>query len=96
MKVKNINGTTDNTCRCGTWIDHWKNYSSQALSKYCSEEQCPEKPEVGAHVQKDNSSDSSWYIVPLCKKHNGETNKSIDIGNVELVDANVSQTCGGN
>ena len=24
----------------------------------------------GAHVKKVNSSDNSWYIVPLCRSHN--------------------------
>jgi hypothetical protein len=27
MTVYNINGTSDNTCKCGSWLAHWKNYS---------------------------------------------------------------------
>ncbi len=95
MRVKNINGTSDNTCKCGTWLDHWKKFSGQSLPSYCPESACLQKPEVGAHVQKDGSTDTSWYIVPLCKKHNGETGKSLDIGDsVKLASANVSATCG--
>lgn len=76
-------------------MDHWKNYSRQALSSYCSELKCTKKPEVGAHVQKDSSSDTSWYIVPLCPSHNAETGKSLAlVDSVVLVSANVSQTCG--
>ena len=71
MKVKNINGTSDNTCKCGSWLDHWKKFSGQSLPTYCPETKCIQKPEVGAHVQKDSSTDSSWYIVPFCKTHNG-------------------------
>ena len=95
MKVKNINGTSDNTCKCGSWLDHWKNFSGQSVPTYCPEEGCIQNPEVGAHVQKDSSADSSWYIVPLCKIHNGQTGQSIAISeSVRLVSANVSSTCG--
>ena len=34
MRVNNINGTSDNSCNCGSWLDHWKNYSRQALPTY--------------------------------------------------------------
>ncbi len=95
MKVKNINGTSDNTCKCGSWLEHWKKFSKRDLPTFCPEEKCTQKPEVGAHVQKDGGSDSSWYIVPLCKTHNGETGKSLTISDfVHLVSANVSTTCG--
>jgi len=95
MKVVNINGTSDKTCKCGSWLEHWKNFSGQALSTYCPEKTCTQKPEVGAHVQKDSSSDKSWYIIPLCKRHNGETGKSLEVSDsIKLVSANVSNTCG--
>jgi len=95
MKVKNINGTSDNICRCGSWLEHWKKFSQQSLPNYCPEEKCLEKPELGAHVQKDSPTDTSWYIAPLCRKHNGETGKSLTISDsVTLVSANVSRTCG--
>ena len=94
MKVKNINGTKDNICKCGSWLEHWKNFSRQKLPNYCPEDKCIQKPEVGAHVQKDSSTDNSWYIVPLCKTHNAETGKSLNISDfVQLVSANVSSTC---
>ena len=95
MKVKNINGTSDNTCKCGSWLDHWKRFSGQSVPTYCPEEKCTQKPEVGAHVQKDSSTDDSWYIIPLCKTHNGETGKSLTVSDsVTLASANVSKTCG--
>lgn len=94
MKVKNINGTSDNTCSCGSWLDHWKKFSRQSLT-YCPVKDCLGKIEVGAHVQKDSATDSSWYIIPLCEKHNGETGKSLSVNDtVTLVSANVSKTCG--
>jgi hypothetical protein len=95
MKVRNINGTSQNICKCGSWIDHWKKFSGQALPTSCPEVGCTQKPEVGAHVQKDSLFDSSWHIVPLCRTHNGETGKSLSISDsVKLVSANVSETCG--
>jgi hypothetical protein len=95
MRVKNINGTSDNLCKCGSWIKHWEKFSGQSLPSYCPEKSCMKKPEVGAHVQKDNSTDSSWYIVPLCTMHNAEKGKSIEISDsIELVSANVDKTCG--
>ena len=95
MQVNNINGISDSTCTCGSWLDHWKKFSRQTIPRYCPEKTCTHKPELGAHVQKDSSTDQSWYIIPLCKKHNGETGKSLQISNsVKLVSANVSSTCG--
>ncbi len=95
MKVNNINGTSQNTCKCGSWLEHWKKFSGQSLPALCPEMKCYEKPEVGAHVQKDTSTDTNWYIVPFCKTHNGKKGESLDIsGNIILVSANVSETCG--
>jgi hypothetical protein len=95
MRVNNINGTSATTCACGSWLKHWERFSHQSLPSYCPEKTCTQKPEVGAHVQKDSSTDRGWYIVPLCKKHNGETGKSIEISDsVNPVSANVKETCG--
>jgi hypothetical protein len=93
MKVRNINGTSDNSCKCGSWLAHWKNFSSTSL-KYCAEKSCTNDIEVGAHVQKPDSTDKSWYIVPLCKEHNAMTGTSIEISDsTTLVSANTQATC---
>lgn len=94
MKIKNINGTSDNSCKCGTWLDHWKKFSGQSLPTDCPEVSCRNSPEVGAHVQKDLSSDSSWYIVPLCKTHNKAAETLAISDSIKLVSANVAETCG--
>lgn len=95
MKVNNINGTSDTTCKCGSWLNHWENFSGQKVPKHCVVTGCLEKTEVGAHVQKDSSTDKGWYIVPFCTTHNGQTGKSLDISDVyKLVSANKSNTCG--
>ena len=95
MKVTNINGTTQNTCKCGSWLEHWKKFSGQSVPTYCPAIDCLEKPEVGAHVQKYGSADRSWYIIPLCKKCNAKTGQTLEVSDsIKLVSANVSQTCG--
>ncbi|WP_027360729.1 hypothetical protein [Desulforegula conservatrix] len=95
MKVRNINGTSDNTCKCsGGWIKHWVNFGGKTLPLYCSEISCTETDLVGAHVQKDSSTDKNWYIVPLCKKHNAKTDSLTIVDGTVLVSANVSETCG--
>jgi hypothetical protein len=95
MKVKNINSTSDNKCKCASWLDHWKKYSNQILPSLCPEASCTNKPEVGAHVQKDNSYDTNWYVIPLCKTHNAMLGKTITVSDgTALVSANVKETCG--
>ncbi len=95
MKAKKNNGTGENICACGSWLDHWKKYGSQALPRYCTEAKCMHAPEVGAHIQKDGSSDNGWYIVPLCSAHNAEKGRSLNVSDaVQLVPADISITCG--
>jgi len=93
MRVKNINGTSQHTCKCGSWIQHWRNYSGQIATE-CRAAGCSRKDLVGAHVQKDVSYDSSWYIVPFCNMHNQSKQKVELVANTVLVSANVATTCG--
>ncbi len=69
MKIKNINGTTDTECVCGSWLNHWKIFSRQSVS-VCPVPDCWKTDIVGAHVQKADGYDLRWYIYPLCKEHN--------------------------
>jgi hypothetical protein len=95
MKGNNVNGTSASTCKRGSWLDHWKKFSGQSLPTHCSKKTCTNKPDVGAHVQKDSSYDRACYIVPLCTEHNRQAAKSLDLmDRATLVSANVSQTCG--
>jgi len=95
MKIININGTSQKICKCGSWLNHWVNYSGQSVPSYCPEKSCTEKELVGAHVQQESSDDNNWYIYPLCKKHNEATGQSLDVADTyKLVPANVTQNCG--
>lgn len=95
MKIKNINGTSDNSCICGSWLSHWCNFSGQRLPKTCPVKGCQNTDLVGAHVQKGgHSTDQNWYICPLCKAHNNKTNTELDVlDDIILVSANKSKTC---
>jgi hypothetical protein len=67
MKIKNINGTAENKCSCGSWLDHWRRFSGQG-AYFCSVLGCSSIDLIGAHIQKNG--DQSWYICPLCTSHN--------------------------
>jgi hypothetical protein len=91
-KIKNINGTSDTLCKCGSWLQHWRNFSGQIIS-YCSVEYCINRDLVGAHVQRADSTDKSWYIVPLCQKHNQSTGELQISDTFKFVSANKKETC---
>ncbi|MFM5508194.1 hypothetical protein ACET6U_04340 [Aeromonas rivipollensis] len=93
MKVKNINGTAGNKCKCGDWKAHWEKYSGEKFG-FCLEESCLTLADDGAHVQKDSADDRSWYIVPLCHKHNMQAAELKLVETATLISANVSKTCG--
>ena len=92
MKITNINGTSDTTCVCGSWLRHWEKFSSQSIT-ICPVGICMNKDLVGAHVQKSDSSDKKWYIYPLCNAHNQSTGTLEVPDNYTLVSANKSETC---
>ncbi|HNT16722.1 MAG TPA: hypothetical protein PKJ37_02345 [Acidobacteriota bacterium] len=95
MKIRNINGTSQNTCKCGSWLNHWKTYSHQEIPGRCPVQNCPERVLVGAHVQKADSDDNAWYIYPLCKGHNASTGHTLEVSDsYRLVSANIAGTCG--
>jgi len=90
MKVKNLKGTSDKKCKCSSWLEHYKTFSEKDGKKCCC---CGKNADVGAHIQKNN--DSNSYIVPLCYACNKkdeifEINLSVN----DLVSANVKLTCG--
>lgn len=69
MKVKNINGTSQTSCTCGSWLQHWENFSGQSKPRYCTVKSCMKIDLVGVPVQKADGSDEKWYIFPMCSTH---------------------------
>jgi len=69
MKIRNINGTPDTGRAGGSWMQYWENLSGQKTT-FCLAVGCMGKDLIGAHVQKTDTRDVSWYIYPLCIFHN--------------------------
>lgn len=93
MLVKNIHGTGERKCKCGSWLAHWEKGSGKT-AKYCCVKNCGSSADVGGHVLLGNAG-QSHYIVPLCNSHNLENGAVLDVfDGVNPVSANVSETCG--
>ena len=96
INARNINGTEDNGCTCGTWVDHWNKFSEGSWPEKCSVVGCDKPAGVGAHVLKDGD-DNHWYIIPLCSGCNGKHGETVTVeGDTEFISANKSATCGKN
>ncbi len=92
MRIENINGTSQNACSCGSWLDHWGKFSGESAG-YCPVVNCYNKDLVGAHVQKAGAADRNWYIVPLCNIHNKSSERLLVSNIYKFVPANKSETC---
>lgn len=68
--VRNINDKTRHQCHCGSWNAHLHAFGGTGETAICSELNCTERANIGAHVQFEG--DSTWYIVALCMKHNNK------------------------
>lgn len=78
-KIKNVNGSSRFASPAGydTWLDYWEDKSGKSAWR-CSATNCHKFGRsnlVGAHVQKVNGYDHSWYIVPLCRSCNNRTDE---------------------
>ena len=91
-RVVNHPGTSGKTCYCGSWLNHWINFSGNKVPIVCSTVGCNNKGLVGAHVRRYDAVDQSHYIVPLCHSCN-HSPYILDVRRI-LVPANVSKTCG--
>lgn len=98
VKIKNTKGTSDRDCKCGSWIEHWENYSKKPAST-CVVDGCSNKATVGAHIIRPNAKSDDYkthpYIVPMCSSHNGKHGEEFySKENTTFVWANVAETCG--
>lgn len=75
MKVRNVNGTSRFIPRgYNSWLDYWEKQTGKSAT-ICSANSCWGTDLVGAHVQKVNSTDKCYYIVPLCRQCNQRTDE---------------------
>lgn len=89
---KNKSGTADRNCTCGTWRQHWLNYSNRSWPSYCSVLGCSASSTLGAHVY--NANVAGEKIIPMCSPCNGLSSEFDLKNDVRLVSANKSETCG--
>ena len=93
MYIKNVKGTSDRSCYCGSWYNHWSKFSGQ-YSAYCQVNGCINKNPVGAHVKHAYGNDNRIYIYPLCNEHN-KSEEILEVSDsYKMVSSNVSETCG--
>jgi len=88
---KNKNGTGVRTCKCGSWKNHWLNFSDNEWPSQCSVVGCKETPILGAHVI--NPDVKGEKIVPMCGRCNQLDEEFSLRDNVARVSANTANTC---
>jgi hypothetical protein len=91
MRVRNRMDIELESCRCGSWLQHWDSFSRQKAN-FCMVLGCDNKPEVGGLVQK--AGEDKLYIVPLCRACAAKTGEELDIVvTVNLVPTQAEGTC---
>lgn len=88
---KNKEGTGIRSCNCGSWKQHWINYSGEPWPSECSVKGCTNTATLGAHII--NSNVSGEKIVPACDSCNKLSGEFSLKGGITLVSANKSETC---
>ena len=88
---KNKVGTSDRTCKCGTWKQHWINNASKTWPRNCSISGCANTATLGAHII--NKSVDGEKIIPSCDACNKLSNEFDLVDGTILVSANKSETC---
>lgn len=88
---KNKNGTSNRTCKCGSWKEHWINRSGKEWPTKCSVLGCNNVATLGAHIINKNV--SGEYIVPACESCNKVSYEFNLKNNITLVSANKQKTC---
>ncbi len=71
IKVKNLNGTSGRVpSQYSSWLAFWEAKTGKKAT-ICAAQDCYNRNNlVGAHVQKVDPFDRSWYIVPICSACN--------------------------
>lgn len=87
----NKTGTSNRQCGCGSWAEHWINFSGKKWPKTCSVSGCTKSPVLGAHIHTPQV--SGEQIVPMCNSCNGLMDTFNLKGGVTMVSANKSETC---
>ena len=88
---KNKRGTAGRICFCGSWAQHWVNFSNKSWPERCSVFGCSESPTLGSHIW--NPKVLGEWIVPMCDSCN-KSKDAFDLkANLKFVSANKSRSC---
>lgn len=90
----NKKGTADRRCVCGTWKQHWINFSGKEWPDKCLVKGCNAQATLGAHITKVG--ESKEYIIPACVECNQSSSEFQLKQDDCLVSANQAETCGKN
>lgn len=90
---KNKKGTSNRSCNCGSWKQHWINCSKKEWPKKCSISECNNSATLGAHIYNTSSSVTGEYIVPACDSCNKLDSEFSLKGSITLISANKQNTC---
>lgn len=87
----------DLSCNCVSWLAHWRRYTKR-IPIGCHVDGCTNYAAVGAHITRPHAPNQSYkrvtYILPMCQHHASmKSERLVTKTNVELVWANVRQTC---
>lgn len=89
---RNVRGDGQRTCPCGTWRNHWINYSGATMQPYyCAVEGCNNRFDRGGHMY--YGSNKKEYIVPICHECNMSNNVLTLKSGTYVAIANMSETC---
>lgn len=88
---KNKAGTAYRACKCGSWKEHWKNFSNKVWPSTCSVNGCNNTPTLGAHVINPNV--IGERIVPMCDSCNNRSESFTLKGGITCPSANKTKTC---
>ena len=90
---KNIKGTSDRSCKCGSWKNHWIKYSGESWPEKCSVKGCNRDATLGAHVRNIYKDITGEYIIPMCDICNKRDTTFSIKQNTVPVPANKNKTC---
>jgi hypothetical protein len=89
---KNKKRTSDRDCNCGSWKNHWINFSNQDWPASCSVSGCNSKATLGAHILHSNV--NGERIAPMCDSCNMTSGNFSFKDGTSLSHANASAECG--
>lgn len=90
---KNKKGTSNRSCSCGSWKQHWVYGSGKSWPAKCCISGCSNSATLGAHIINSSSSVCGEYIVPACDSCNKLSSEFSLMGGITLVSANMQKTC---